>query len=377
MSPKKTYLNILLLSLFSSFFFAVLKAQDKSDSLYNAGLVYVYDQPDKAIEIGEKLIKSNDGKPEAQIRALLLLSNAYASKRNYEQSLEEALKARAEAVRLKDQVLEFGILIKIAAQYHALGVNDKALQILDESDKLFESSDKKDLLLMDMGSNYAIKGYIYSNQLSCDLANEYFNKAIKLYSNSDNNLLKRKMNMSIVSYNKGNCFVTLNQLDSAKLSYFQSKEFVSGYDAKTLQAFPMRGLAEVYTLEGKYSVAIEELNAAFELAGNVGDLELNTGIYRGLADNYLALKDWDNFQKYDRLYNETFQQLKISERNAINNIIADYNDQMIQKEKATKTKYRIAMLVLGLISLFIFISLIKSELIFRKKFSKIKSEIRS
>lgn len=375
MKLNPTYTRFLAAICLSCFLFIPTKAQEVNDSLYDAAIVYVYDQPDKAIEIGNKLFERNKNNPEAQIKTLLLLSNAYGSKRNYEFSLQKAMQAADIAKKLKNPVLEFSILIKIAAQYHSLGVNGKALQILDEADKLYEQSEDKEPLLIDMGSNYAIKGFIYSNQLSCDLANEYFNKAIQLYLNADGPLVRKRMNHSIISYNKGNCFISLNQLDSAKLSYLESKELVSGYDAKTLQAFPMRGLAEVYTLERKYGEAITELNNAFDLAGSVGDLELNTGIYRGLADNYLALKDWENFQKYDRMYNETFQQLKISERNTINNIIEDHKEELSQKEKSVKTRYQISILLLGLTGLIIFIVILKSELAFRQKFGKIKSKI--
>lgn len=353
-----------------------LNAQNEDDNLYNSAIVFVYDNPDKAIEIGQQLLKKNEKNPKAQIRALLLISNAYASKRDYEKSLSVALKAKEIAVKLKNPEQEFGILIKIAAQYHALGVNDKALEILDESDKLYQSIKQKDSMLFDMGSNYAIKGFIYSNQLSCDIAIEYFNKAMRTYSASKVEGAKINMNQSVVSYNKGNCFITLNQLDSARINFLNSKQLASKSDANSLEAFSMKGLAEVYTLESNYSSALTELNKADSLAGKVGDLELNSGIYRGLADNYLALKDWSNFQKYDRKYNETIGQIKLSERNTINNIIQDYNVEIVKKEKSTKLFYLILISVFALVSIILIFSIIKSEIIFRKKFGKIKSEIK-
>lgn len=350
-------------------------AQVDDDSLNKASIVYVYDNPEKAIEIAEKYLKENEGNPSKQINALYVILNAYSSKRDYEKSLETAFKINEIAAKMKDPEQEFRILVKIASQYHSLGVYDKALQFLDESDQIFQQISNKTPLLFDMGSNYAIRGFIYSNQLSCDIAIEYFNKAIKTYEASISEPERLMINQSIVNYNKGNCFLNLKQLDSAKVSYLKAKELVSGIDAKSLQAFSLRGLAEVYTLNGKYTEALTELNEANRIAGDVGDLELNSGIYKGLAENYLALKDWDNFQKFDKEYHIAIQQMKLSERNAINNILNDYNKDILKKEKSERDKYLMIISILGLILLATFYSIIKSEISFKHNFNELKSQI--
>ncbi|MDD3459457.1 MAG: hypothetical protein PHO74_08300, partial [Weeksellaceae bacterium] len=321
-------------------------------------------------------MKMNENQPEKQIRVLLLITNSYASMRNYEKSLETALKAKEIVKKIKDPVQEFKILIKIAAQYHSLGVSDKALQILEESDKIFEKATDKSEMMFDMGSNYAIKGFIYSDQLSCDIAIEYFNKAIETYAQSGSEEERVKLNQSVVAYNKGNCYIALNDLHAAKMSYLESRELVKGTEANSLEAFSMKGLAEVLTLEGKYNEAITKLIDAEKIAGNVGDLELNSGIYRGLADSFLALKDWDNFQKFDKKYNESIQKIKISERNTINNILNSYNQEINQKEKSWKLKYLFLISVFGIVLLLGLYSIIKSEIIFRKKLRKLKSQIK-
>jgi tetratricopeptide (TPR) repeat protein len=374
----KKYLKYIKYVALGFFFVAInsTKAQSVEDSLYNSAVIYVYDDPLKAIEISEELMKMNENQPEKQIRVLLLITNSYASMRNYEKSLETALKAKEIVKKIKDPVQEFKILIKIAAQYHSLGVSDKALQILEESDKIFEKATDKSEMMFDMGSNYAIKGFIYSDQLSCDIAIEYFNKAIETYAQSGSEEERVKLNQSVVAYNKGNCYIALNDLHAAKMSYLESRELVKGTEANSLEAFSMKGLAEVLTLEGKYNEAITKLIDAEKIAGNVGDLELNSGIYRGLADNFLALKDWDNFQKFDKKYNESIQKIKISERNTINNILNSYNQEINQKEKSWKLKYLFLISVFGIVLLLGLYSIIKSEIIFRKKLRKLKSQIK-
>lgn len=361
---------------FTLLMFNPLNAQISEDSLMQSAMMYVYDDPDKAIEIGESLIKSNENNPEKLISIYLMLSNSYSSKRDYERSLQETLKAKEIASKLKNPTQEFKILVKIAAQYHSLSVNDKALEILEEADRIFEKTKDKKKLLFDMGSNYAIKGFIYSDQLSCDIAIDYFNKALRTYSESDMDIDRIGVNQSVVSYNKGNCFINLNQPDSAKASFMIAKEKVKDVEAVSLRAFSMRGLAEIYTIEGNYDLALNELIEADSLAGNVGDLELNSGIYRGLADNYLAKNDWDNFRKYDNLYNTTVRQLRQSERNTINNILSDYNREISEKEKSGKLKYLILISVFGLLFLGTLFSIVRSEILFRNEFGKIKSRIK-
>ena len=55
-----------------------------------------------------------------------------------------------------------------------------------------------------MGNSYAIRGFVYRNQLSCDVANDYFNRALHAYSIYDDE--RSNGNQSVVAYNKGNCF---------------------------------------------------------------------------------------------------------------------------------------------------------------------------
>src|SRR5690625_7273517 len=98
-----------------------------------------------------------------------------------------------------------------------------------------------------MGNSYAIRGFVYRNQLSCDVANDYFNRALHAYSIYDDE--RSKGNQSVVAYNKGNCFLSLNQLDSAKVNFVLSENLAIKNRAKSLQSFALKGLAEVYRSE--------------------------------------------------------------------------------------------------------------------------------
>ena len=351
------------------------QGQEDKDSLYEAAIMSVYDNPDRAIEIGKQIFNDNKSNPEKQIKALLLLSNAYASKRDYEKSLEFALQTNEINKKLDKPKLKLEILNKIASQYHQLGVNEKAIEVLDEADLIAKNYKNQDSIQFIMGNNYAIRGFIYKEQLSCEIAIDYLNKAYNSYLKEPEGV-RTWANRSVTSYNKGNCFIMLNQLDSAKNSFRDSNQLAEKSKANSLQAFSKKGLAQVYTLEGRYHEALAELQDAQALAKDVGDLVLNQGIFKGLSENYLALKDWNNYHFFEEEYLKNERQTQLNERKTINNILQNYSVEIHKKEAELKWKFGLMISSCLLIFLGIFISIIWGEIKFRKTFRNLKSQIK-
>lgn len=350
-------------------------AQEITDSAFNAATLNVYDEPDKAIKVGERMFETSKGKPKRQIDALLLLSNAYSSKRQYEKSLEYAFRARDLSNSNRYLRSEIMVLNKIAAQYHQLGVNDKALQYLDEAEKIISQYPHKDSISMILGNNYGVRGFIYRDQLSCDIAIDYFNRALDEFRTDKDNV-KMIVNMSVITYNKGNCFITLNQYDSARINFEESLLFAKKAEAKSLEAFSKKGLAEVFTLQGKHRQAINELNNAVEISKNVGDLVLNRGLYKGLADNYLALNEWSEYQNYYNKFLVTEAQTKKAERNTISISLLNHSEELKQKIEEIKSTYGIVFLGGCIIIFLLIFSIIYGQILFNKQFRLLKSKLK-
>lgn len=373
MKTKFLHIRFLLFFLLGLNFYS-LKAQTQ-DSLLDVAKLYVYDKPEKAIEVANLILRSDPLEINTKIQAYLLLSNAYSSLRDYNKSLEYALEAKKVSENLKDPLSKYQVMLKIAAQYHSLGVNDKALQILDESDKLIESVPQTEIVRFSMGSNYAIRGFIYRDQLSCDIAIEYLNRAYEAFSIKEENTASMA-NKSVTAYNKGNCFLTLNQLDSAKTNFRNAEKLALKASANSLQAFSLKGLAEVNTLESQYELSIQNLESAQELAKEVGDLVLNRGIFKGLSDNYLAMKDWSNFQKYDYEYEKITSQITASERNTINSLLKNYDQEIDAKEKELSQKYSLGISIASVLFLGLLSWIIIGEIRFQKELKRLKSNIK-
>jgi len=350
-------------------------AQKVTDSAYNAATLSVYDNPDKAIEVGVRMFETNPESPKRQVNALLLLSNAYSSKREYEKSLDYALKAKTLSKNSGDVRSEISVLNKIAAQYHQLGIYDKALQYLDESEQIISGYAHKDSIQMILGNNYGVRGFIYRDQLSCDVAIDYFNRSMRQFKMDAENP-KMIANMSVITYNKGNCFITLGQIDSAKINFKESLSFALKAKANSLEAFSRKGLAEVYTLQGNYDLAIDELNEAVKISENVGDLVLNQGLYKGLADNYLAVNNWAEYRKYYHQYLATEVQNKNEERKTISTSLAKHSEEIAAEIKKIKLKFGIGISIAAVVVLMLIILIISGQIKFQKQFKSIQSELK-
>lgn len=368
----KTYRFFLFLGLN---FFQISFAQKISDEEYNAAMLNIYDNPDKAIEVGIRMFETSQNNPKRQINAQLLLANAYSSKRDYEKSLEYALKARELSKSSSDPRSEIVVLNKIAAQYHQLGINDKALQYLDESDQIIASYPHKDSVGTIIGNNFGVRGFIYRDQLSCEIAIDYFNRAIQQYKKDLGNS-KTLANMSVITYNKGNCFITLAQTDSARITLEKSLELAKTSEAKSLEAFSRKGLAEVYTLQGNYNQAISELNNALEISKNVGDLVLNQGIFKGLSDNYLAINDWDEYQNYYNKYLKTETQNRNEERKTISTSLSKHSEEINAEIDNTKSTYTLAIFAVVIFILLLISLIIFGQIKFQKKIKFLKSQLK-
>lgn len=355
--------------------FSILNAQPKVDSLYNQAVIDVYDNPDKTIEFAKNYFKENSNNPKKQVQALLLISNSYASKRDYQKSLEYALKSKEIKISDEHKVLEMQILNKIAAQYHQLGVNDKALEVLDEADLATTNYQHQDSIRFLIGNNYAIRGFIYRDQLSCDIAIEYLNKAYREFSFAEES--PRSMaNKSVTAYNIANCYVNLNQIESAKAHFLTAKHLAQQADANSLTSFAMKGLAEIYTLESQYEKAIQELILAEKLADKVGDLVLNRGIYQGLSANYLAIKDWENYHKFNVEFEELSSQIKQNERSTINTILDHFSQEM--KEKKSKMRLQYFAIFTALICVFfgLIFWIFRRQKYFQSQLNRLKYQIK-
>lgn len=304
----------------------VCYAQDskKTDSIIKVISNQIYDNPDKVIAVGNQIIKESGNNVDAKIKGYKLISDAYSSKRDYQKSLENVIKAEELLDKTSDKLLKISIIIKAGVQYHQLKIYDKSMQFLDQSEKMCLDYPVRDSVKKFLGINYIVRGFIYKEKLNCDIAIAYFKKGINEFNKlQDKNNLSR---VSIAKYNIGNCYILMSENELAIQSFKEAIEFADKLNASSLKAFALKGLAQVYTLQSQYKIAIEKLLEAKMISKKVNDLVLDQEICKGLAENYLALNDWEKYKNYHAEYLNTQSKLKESERKSISNLL-------IEKEK--------------------------------------------
>lgn len=341
------------------------QSKSKIDSIIATARLDVYENPDRVIKIGDSIYTDPKSTIENKVMGLMLISDAYSSKRDYQKSMKYFLTANALSKKVNNVNLQIKVLSKMAVKYQQLKVYDKAIQCLDECDKLIASDPETKETLVKQATNDIIRGLIYKDQLNCNIAIDYFNKGIAKYEKND--VRDVQPNLSIANYNKGNCYILISDYESAKKSFLQSIKNADNINANSLKAFAQKGLAEVYALEGNHLQAIEVLQEALKISKDVGDLILNRGIYNGLANSYLAINDWQQYQKYYKLFLQNQLIIKESERRSINDSIDELTEINIQKLDQVKTRY------FYMISLVVLLILIMIYLLYKYQSRSLKS----
>lgn len=365
----------LYLTIFNLLMVCSVYAQNtkKIDSIIKVASNEIYNNPDIAIKIGGEIVKNNEDNIEHRIKGYKLISDAYSSKRDYEKSLEFLIKASELLDQTNDKLLKINIINKTGIQYHQLKVYDKAMQYLDQAEQLISEYPIKDSIHVELGKNYMIRGFIYKEKLSCMIAINYIDKGIAEFRKGDK--LEVTSKISIAIYNKGNCYLLLNKNKLALQCFNESVRMAKAVNAKSLVAFALKGSAKVYTLEGKHAEAIKALNEALNLSSEVNDLILNQEIYKGLAENYLAVNDWEKFTINQLKFIEVQKLIKDRERISVGESLGvkEVESKANRSELSNKFYYLllVLLLVLTLIVLFFYVIIKRKS----KEIEAIKSQI--
>lgn len=345
------------------------------DSILEVSKSKVYDNPNTSIELGLTIYDNLKNPIKSRVKALMLVSLAHTSKRNYQKALEYVLKADELTKDIDDDVLKVEILFRIGILYQQLKIFDKSIEYLEKTEQMALQYPNKNEVGKYIANSYTVKGFIYKDNLNCDIALEFFDKGIAEYKNLKHEDVNA--NLSITYYNKGNCYVLLSQYDKARESFVKSIELARLAEANSLIAFGKKGLASVFTEQGDYQKAINYLNEALDQSKDVGDLVLNSGIYNGLLENHLALNQWDEYQKYFDLYSSTQLEIKQSERNSISDSLLDNekrrNEELLHLQNQSKTQLKVFIALVVLILMGVFFIQKKNRKVLNSLHDKVKS----
>ncbi|WP_299180404.1 hypothetical protein [uncultured Chryseobacterium sp.] len=367
----KTVLKILLLGFL---IFQPLYGQKiPSDSLLKKAKAEIYNNPDYAIKIVKNLLK-DEKDIDKSIEMYKLLSTANIAKRDYDISLHYALKAKELAQKTNDVKTQISVLTAIAIQYQQMQLFSKSLETLNEVDEFLKKMPADDpQKYIETARTYAVRGMIYKSQTNAEIALDKFLFSIKNFEKA--NKKSTYPNMSVVYYNIGYCYLSLNQSDKAQQTFEKSAFYAREAHAKSLEAFALKGVSEIYKKDRKHQEALKLLINAENLSKNIGDIILSEGIYKEMSENYLAMGQPGQYHIYNTKFHEMRFKREQNELNSINQAINAHNKETLNKTKKLKSKYNYLTVVLSVIGSIIIALLLYFILKIKKQNQKYQKEI--
>ena len=355
------FLKIILVYLISS---QCLRAQTRVQKIdIDKNLpAEIYKNPDNVITKSNRLLKQKEFENDYTIKIYMLLSSAYAAKRDYEKSLFYINKASQLTNKSNDELLKISLVSKTGILYHQLKIYDKALQNLDLAEQMMANYPVKDSIHLLLGKSYIVRGFIYKDKLSCDIAVDFFKKGAYELKLSKSPLANAPL--SISKYNEANCYLFMLDDKLAMQNFQESLSYAKSVNAFSLQAFALKGIAKVYTFQEHYNQAIATLTEALAISTETSDLVLKNELYKGLSENYLALNDLDKFNIYNTKYEEIKNIIKSSERKSISQSLDSKEKKLEDNLKNSTHKfYFIYAFIIGfmILSSFIFLIIIKKN----------------
>ncbi|MDQ0782756.1 lipopolysaccharide assembly protein LapB [Chryseobacterium sp. W4I1] len=367
----------IIAGIFLSTYISVSGQSTVFDSLMKKARLEIYDNPDDAISTGKQLLRKEKD-IHKQISIYQLLSTANIAKRDFDQSLHYLIKAKETAQKTNDQKVRTSVLISAAIQYQQMELFSKSLETLNEADQYMDKlPDNLPEKYIETARSYAIRGMIYKSQANPEIALEKFLISIRNFEKVKNKQATYS-NMSVVYYNIGYCYLNLGQLEKAHQALIQSAAYAQKNGAKSLEAFALKGMAEMYKQKKENEKALQLLIKAEDLSKNTRDLILNEGIYKEMSENYLAMEKPDLYQNYSKKYFEMRFQREQNELNSINHSINDHNRETLKKSSEMKTRYQYItgfIVSLGILCIAVLLYLIikvrKQNLMYRRKIQEL------
>ncbi|RXM39529.1 hypothetical protein BOQ62_10125 [Chryseobacterium sp. CH21] len=336
--PYETIFKDITIFLLSFYTFAKVKKTPDSVLIKKAKLD-IYDNPDNSIKIGEQLLK-NSPDVKTSINLYILLSTANIAKRNFEESLKNILKAKELSQKTNDPKSQAGVLISVAIQYQQMELFNKSLETLNEADQyLAQIAEKTPTKYIETARSYAIRGMIYKSQSNSEIALEKFLISIQNFEKIRTKKTTYS-NMSVVYYNIGYCYLNLNQIDKAQDAFMKAISYARKNYAKSLEAFALKGISEIHKQRHENQSAINLLLKAENLCKKTGDIILNEGLYKELAENHLAMGQQNLYQQYNKKSLEMRFKRKQNELKSINQVIDNHNKETALKSEKLKSYYR-------------------------------------
>ena len=348
---------------------STITAQKPNEPHLDSLFLMMNSNPDKVISLGKELYKKYKGNPKMEISILTIIGSSYSVKKDYEKAIEYAFKTREISQKISDYPTQIQVAGFIGEKYHNLNIYSKAKYYADEAYELIEKHPLPNSLKFYKGNILFLKALIYRDELGCDFAKTYYNKALEVYIPAMKDREMLRFSIADIYNEIGGCFLEENKLEAAKGSFEKSLQYAVNGDFALLNAESLAGLGRILYLQKDYTKAKQEFDKAIMTLKSNKVENANPDVYKYISENYYALNDIDNHTFYLNLYKQKTNTDISAKKKSVNQIIVKQTTEE-NSTNGNSGKYWIIIILCILITLVLY-QIFQT----RSKIQKLKKQI--
>jgi tetratricopeptide (TPR) repeat protein len=330
-----------------------LSAQKEDTPNLDSLFLMMNSNPDKVIRLGNELYKKYKGNPRLEISVLTIIGSSYSVKKDYEKAIEYAFKTREISQKINDYPTQIQVAGFIGEKYHNLNIYSKAKYYADEAYELIEKHPLPESLKFYKGNILYLKALIYRDELGCDFAQTYYQKALDVYIPAIKGREMLRFSVADIYNEIGGCYLEESKLEDAEISFKSSLQYAVKGDFALLNAESLAGLGRILYLKKDYSEAKKEFDKAILILKSNKVENANPEVYQYISENYYALNDIENHTYYLNLYKQKTSNDISAKKKSVNGIIVKQKAGE-NSENGNNGKYWIIAILCVLIALVLY-----------------------
>ncbi|WP_312768262.1 hypothetical protein [Epilithonimonas sp.] len=306
----------------------------------------LFSNPEKSAKISEKAFAEARNYND-KIKALSKLVNAQMVLGDISQVINNSGLGIRLSKEKNDTINQIRFLSMLGNQYQQLNMNTDAKKNLDDAENLINTVHLPQSLLFITGNVYNVKGIVFKNELNCEFAVKYFNKALEVY----NKLPYEKVvvtNKLLIDIQKAVCLEALGNSKEAESIY---RSILNG-DTRGIgynKYYASLGLADIYLKRKEYDAAYKILESVNINEFNHYDAELTSLFYKLKAQSSYWRNDSKSYLYYFEKYNQNNREILQSQNQTISRLENIYDKNFSEKSNS------MWMRNLGILSIFLII----------------------
>ena len=330
-----------------------LSAQKEDTPNLDSLFLMMNSNPDKVIRLGNELYKKYKGNPRMEISVLTIIGSSYSVKKDYEKAIEYAFKTREISQKINDYPTQIQVAGFIGEKYHNLNIYSKAKYYADEAYELIEKHPLPESLKFYKGNILYLKALIYRDELGCDFAQTYYQKALDVYIPAIKGREMLRFSVADIYNEIGGCYLEESKLEDAEISFKSSLQYAVKGDFALLNAESLAGLGRILYLKKDYSEAKKEFDKAILILKSNKVENANPEVYQYISENHYALNDIENHTYYLNLYKQKTSNDISAKKKSVNGIIVKQKAGE-NSENGNNGKYWIIAILCVLIALVLY-----------------------